>query len=206
MEHIFKKGHGHGPEKPVLLLLHGTGGNEQSLLSLAKIVDAEASVLSVRGNVREQGMPRFFKRLSEGVFDEEDLVFRTKELNSFLDEAAAKYDFNRGKIVAIGYSNGANIAASLLYHFGDALSGAILHHPMVPLRGISLPDLSGKLVFITAGTNDPISPKREAEELQESLAAANAAVDVHWENHGHRLTGSEVEAARHWYQKRFWDR
>ncbi|WKA56741.1 alpha/beta hydrolase [Planococcus shixiaomingii] len=201
MEHIFKKGF--TPEKPVFLLLHGTGGNEQSLLSLAPMIDAEASVLSVRGNVSEHGMPRFFRRLSEGVFDEEDLVFRTKELNDFLDEAAVKYEFKRDNIVAIGYSNGANIAASLLYHYGDALNGAILHHPMVPLRGIALPDLTGKQIFIAAGTNDPISPVREAEELQEALEAANASVAVHWENHGHQLTGSEVEAARQWYQQKY---
>ncbi|WP_153733369.1 alpha/beta hydrolase [Sporosarcina obsidiansis] len=201
MKHIFKKGH--NPEKPVLLLLHGTGGNEQSLLTLAPMIDAEASVLSVRGNVSEHGMPRFFRRLSEGVFDEEDLVFRTNELNNFLNEAATKYEFNRDNIVAIGYSNGANIAASLLYHFSDALTGAILHHPMVPLRGIALPDLSGKEVFIAAGTNDPISPQREAEELKAALEATKASVDVHWENHGHQLTRSEVEAARQWYQRRF---
>lgn len=201
MKHIFKKGS--NPEKPVLLLLHGTGGNEQSLLSLASMIDSGASVLSVRGNVLEQGMPRFFKRLSEGVFDEEDLVFRTNELNRFLDEASVQYEFNRENIVAIGYSNGANIAASLFYHFGEALNGAILHHPMVPRRGISLPDLSGKQVFITAGTNDPISPKAEAMELQQALADAKASVDVHWEAFGHQLTGSEVEAARQWYDQRY---
>ncbi|WP_176294938.1 alpha/beta hydrolase [Planococcus glaciei] len=201
MEHIFKKGS--NPEKPVLLLLHGTGGNEQSLLTLAPMVDAEASILSVRGNVSEHGMPRFFRRLSEGVFDEKDLVFRTNELNRFLDEASAKYEFSRDNIVAIGYSNGANIAASLLYHYDNALNGAILHHPMVPLRGIELPDLSGKEVFIAAGTNDPITPVKEAEELQASLESANASVEVHWENHGHQLTGSEVEAARQWYERKY---
>ena len=103
MEHVFKKGT--NPKKPVLLLLHGTGGNEHSLLSLAPMIDSEASVLSVRGNVSEQGMPRFFRRLSEGVFDEEDLVFRTKELHEFLDEASEKYEFDRENVVAIGYSN-----------------------------------------------------------------------------------------------------
>lgn len=201
MEHVFKKGT--NPKKPVLLLLHGTGGNEHSLLSLAPMIDSEASVLSVRGNVSEQGMLRFFRRLSEGVFDEEDLVFRTKELHEFLDEASEKYEFDRENVVAIGYSNGANIAASLLYHYKDALSGAILHHPMVPLREMKLPDLTAKEVFIAAGTNDPISPVREAEELQEMLNAANASVAVHWENNGHQLTGSEVEAARLWYNERF---
>ena len=125
-------------------MLHGTGGNELDLLPLAGMVDDQANVLSVRGNVLENGMPRFFRRLAEGIFDEEDLIFRTKELNEFLDEAAEKYDFDRDNIIAIGYSNGANIAASLLFHYQNALKGAILHHPMVPRRGIELPDLTGK--------------------------------------------------------------
>src|SRR5699024_233373 len=103
------------------------------------------------------------------VFDEEDLIFRTKELNEFLDEAAEKYEFDPNNILAIGYSNGANIAASLLFHFEDALNGAILHHPMVPRRGIDLPDLAGKNVFIAAGTNDPICPSKESEELKSLL-------------------------------------
>ncbi len=136
--------------KPVLLLLHGTGGNELDLLPLAEIIDPEASVLSVRGNVLENGMPRFFRRLAEGIFDEEDLIFRTKELNEFLDEAAKEYKFDRNNIVAIGYSNGANIAASLLFHYENALKGAVLHHPMVPRRGIQLANLAGKSVFIAA--------------------------------------------------------
>src|SRR4051794_13959879 len=154
MKHIFQKGK--DPSKPTLLLLHGTGGNELDLLPLAGKIDEEASFLSVRGNVLENGMPRFFRRLAEGIFDEEDLIFRTKELYEFLEDAAKKYEFDRNNVITIGYSNGANIAASLLFHYQDALKGAILHHPMVPLRGISLPDLSGTSVFIGAGTNDPI--------------------------------------------------
>lgn len=197
--HIFKQGS--NPEKPVLLLLHGTGGNEHDLMSLANIVDPEASVLSVRGNVLENGMPRFFKRLAEGVFDEEDLIFRTHELNDFLDVAATDYKFNRQNIVAIGYSNGANIAASLLFHFKDAIKGAILHHPMVPRRGITLPDLKGTQVFIAAGTNDPICTQRESVELQQLLGDANASVSVFWVNTGHQLTMNEVEAAKQWYQQ-----
>jgi len=198
MKHIFKEGT--NKDKDVLLLLHGTGGNEEGLLQLAEIVDPEASVLSVRGNVLENGMPRFFKRLAEGVFDEEDLIFRTNELNEFLDEAAEKYEFERGNIVAIGYSNGANIAASLLFHFQDALKGAILHHPMVPRRDIELPNLSGKQVFIAAGTNDPICPQEEAIELQQLLEKAKADVELYWENNGHQLTMSEVEQAHEWYK------
>lgn len=201
MKHLFHKGT--DPTKPTLLLLHGTGGNELDLLPLAGRIDDEASVLSVRGNILENGMPRFFRRLAEGVFDEEDLVFRTKELNEFLDEAAKTYGFDRENVVAIGYSNGANIAASLLFHYGNALKGAILHHPMVPRRGIDLPDLSGKAVFIAAGTNDPICSPMESGELQSLLEKAHANVEIHWEDRGHQLTAQEVEAAAIWYQKLF---
>lgn len=197
MKHIFQKGTNRN--KPTLLMLHGTGGNENDLLPLAGLIDPEASVLSVRGKILENGMPRFFRRLSEGVFDEEDLILRTKELNEFLDEAAEQYDFERSNVVAVGYSNGANIAASLLFHYKDALKGASLHHPMVPRRGIELPDLTGKHVFIAAGTNDPICPAAESEELSSLLQRANANVTLHWENQGHRLTNEEVEAAKRWY-------
>ena len=200
MQHIFQKGNNN---KPVLLLLHGTGGTEHSLLALADMIDPQASVLSVRGNVLENGMPRFFRRLAEGIFDEEDLVFRTEELNHFLNEAAQAYSFDRQNIIAIGYSNGANIAASLLYHYEDALKGAILHHPMVPRRGIQLPNLEGTPVFIAAGTNDPICPQQEAIDLEQTLTAAKADVVVHWENYGHQLTQSEVLAAKQWYENRF---
>ena len=196
MKHIFRQG---DHSKPVLLLLHGTGGTEEDLMPLADLVDSGASVLSVRGNVLENGMPRFFRRLAEGVFDTEDLIFRTKELNDFLDEAAERYQFDRGNILAVGYSNGANIAASLLFHFKDALKGAILHHPMMPIRGIKLPDLAGINVFIAAGTNDPICPKEESAELQNLLEGAGASVTVHWESAGHQLTASEVRAAAEWY-------
>ncbi|PLS18161.1 carboxylesterase [Bacillus sp. M6-12] len=197
MRHIFLKG-AEGTTK-TLLLLHGTGGTENDLLPLAGMIDKDANVLSVRGNVSENGMPRFFKRLAEGVFDIEDLIFRTKELNDFLDEAAEQHNFDRENIIAVGYSNGANIAASLFFHYKDALKGAILHHPMVPRRGIELPDLSGKKVFMAAGKNDPICPAQETIDLQQLLEGAGASVTVHWENFGHQLTRSEAEAAASWY-------
>lgn len=197
MKHIFQKGN--NSANPTLLLLHGTGGTEHDLLPLASKVDPDANVLSVRGNISENGMPRFFKRLAEGVFDEEDLIFRTKELSDFLDEAAGKYEFDRANIYAIGYSNGANIAASLLFHYKDALKGAMLHHAMVPLRGIKLPDLTGKSVFIAAGTNDPICSPKESEELEYILKEAGADTQIHWENNGHQLSLSEVETAGNWY-------
>ncbi|AQQ54417.1 alpha/beta hydrolase [Planococcus lenghuensis] len=199
MKHIFKPGT--DPEKPTLLLLHGTGGTEQDLLGLGQEIDSEASVLSIRGNVTENGMPRFFKRLSEGVFDIEDLKFRTKELYEFIEDAAKEYKFDRSNVIAIGYSNGANIAGSLLFHYGDALRGAILHHPMVPVRDMELPDLTGTPVFIGAGTNDPLCTAEESEDLNRLLKDAGASVELHWENQGHQLTMSEVQAAKQWYSK-----
>ncbi|CAH0275988.1 alpha/beta hydrolase [Peribacillus simplex] len=201
MKHIFQQGS--NPEAPLLLLLHGTGGTETDLLPLAEMVSPGSSVLSVRGNVLENGMPRYFRRLAEGVFDEEDLIFRTKELYDFLELASGQYDFDRDRVVALGYSNGANIAASLMFHFEGALKGAILHHPMVPRRGIALPTLSDIPVFIAAGKNDPICPAEETDELNQLLLQAGARVDVHWENYGHQLTRSEVEAAGSWFYKNF---
>lgn len=199
MEYIFKPGN--NPAKPTLLLLHGTGGTEQDLLPLAEKVDPDANMLSVRGNVSENGMPRFFKRLAEGIFDEKDLIYRTEELNTFLDKVAAENNFDRNNIIAIGYSNGANIAASLLFHYQSALRGAILHHPMVPRRNITLPDLSGRHVFIAAGTNDPICSAEESEELYTLLNQAGANVTLIWENKGHQLTLNEVKAASSWYEE-----
>lgn len=201
MKHLFHKGT--DETKPTLLLLHGTGGDEHSLISLAKEIDATANILSVRGNVSENGMPRFFRRLAEGVFDIEDLIFRTQELQSFLVTAAEEYGFDRTRIVAIGYSNGANIAASLLFHFEDALAGAILHHPMVPRRGIELPALPNIPVFIGAGTNDSMCTAQESEDLESLLSKAGAHVTTAWFNYGHQLTMPEVEAARAWYQQYF---
>lgn len=111
----------------------------------------------------ENGMPRFFKRLSEGVFDEKDLVVRTRELKDFIDEAAETHQFNRGRVIAVGYSNGANIAASLLFHYKDVLKGAILHHPMAPIRGIELPDMAG-LLFLSVLGNTILFARRKNQK------------------------------------------
>lgn len=199
MKHLFNEGESNNDT--TLLLLHGTGGNENDLLSLAQMIDPTASVLSVRGNVLENGMPRFFRRLAAGVFDEEDLINRTEELNDFITKASKDYGFNRDKVIAIGYSNGANIAASLLYHYIDALRGAVLHHPMVPRRGIELPNLTGKNVLITAGKQDPMCPPEESEDLQEMLQNAGADVETFWMDGGHQLVQEEVVKAKEWYEE-----
>ncbi|WP_226666530.1 alpha/beta hydrolase [Metabacillus litoralis] len=201
MEHIFKEGN--DKNAPTFLLLHGTGGNERDLLPIAEMISPNASVLGVRGNVLENGMPRFFRRLSEGVFDEEDLVFRTKELYDFIEDMSKKYHFDRGNVLAIGYSNGANIAASVMYHYQDALAGAILLHPMVPLREVEIPDLKETPIFIGAGLNDPIIPKAETTELVDALKAANGIVTEYWGEAGHQLTREEIVKAKQWYNDNF---
>ncbi|SDB86692.1 phospholipase/carboxylesterase [Pelagirhabdus alkalitolerans] len=198
MKHIFKEGL---PNHPTLLLLHGTGGSENDLLPIAEMIDPDANVLSVRGNINENGLSRFFKRLREGVFDEEDLVKQTDSLNDFLDQASQDYQFDREQVVAIGYSNGANIAGSLLFHYEKPLKGAILHHPMVPRRGLTLPDQNQLPVFIGAGTNDPLCPVDETKELDELLSNANAKVKVEWVDQGHQLSRQEVQSAKQWYEE-----
>lgn len=197
MKHIYQQGT--DPAAPTLVLFHGTGGTEYDLMPLAQLISPSSPVLSVRGNVLENGMPRFFRRISEGVFDEEDLILRTQELQEFLQQAAQRYGLDRSRFVAVGYSNGANIAGSLLFHHQGAFAGAILHHPMVPLRGLSLPSLQGIPIFIGAGTNDPICSPQETEELEQLFTSAGAYVTVHWEQSGHRLSTTEANAAAAWF-------
>jgi len=198
MIHVFRKGKDR--TKPTLVLFHGTGGNEQDLLPLAEMLSPDSSVLGIRGNVLENGMPRFFRRLAEGVFDEADLLFRTHEIKQFLDEAAEKYGFDANNLVAVGYSNGANIAGSLLFHYKDIFRAAVLLHPMVPLRNVELPSLEGVSIFIGAGTNDPLITSTETQELEGILQKAGAEVTTHWGNQGHRLSMAEAEAAKDWLQ------
>lgn len=194
---------GKDEKAPTLFMLHGTGGTEKDLLPVASRISPDSSVLSVRGNVLENGMPRFFKRLAEGVFDEEDLRYRTRELKNYMEEAAIKYGFERQNVVVIGYSNGANMAGSLLFHYEDVFAGAILLHPMVPLRKIPIPEMTNLPIFIGAGKNDPICPPEETKELERMLAMKNADVTVHWGNDGHQLTYAEIDAAAAWFRKRF---
>ena len=181
-----------------LLLLHGTGGDEDDLLPLGRALLPGAGMLSPRGKVLEHGAPRFFRRLAEGVFDQEDLAARTKELAEFIDSAAKAYKLDRDGIVAVGFSNGANIAASLLLRRPGLLRGAVLLSPMVPFEPDAPPALSGTSVFVGAGRADPIVPIAQAERLAELLRRAGAAVTLHWEPGGHAVTKSEVEAARQW--------
>lgn len=194
MIHLFQKT---DLNQPTFLLLHGTGGDEHDLLPLAARIDPTYNVLSVRGEVKENGMNRFFRRLAEGVFDEEDLVYRTKTLIDFVKEASKTYGFDLAKVVALGYSNGANIAASVLFHDNSVFRKAILLHALRPLR-ITPPDLRGIDVFLSAGKTDRMIQPELTQDLYQELSRANADVVLHWEEGGHGITLKEVEAAKSW--------
>jgi len=187
-----------GSSNRTLLLLHGTGGNERDLIPLGRELDPRAALLSPRGKVLENGMPRFFRRLAEGVFDLDDLKNRTNELADFVAAAAQHYGFASDNVVAVGYSNGANIAASMLLLRPEILRGAVLFRAMVPLVPENLPDLSSVHVWIGAGSEDPIIPTSETQRLVELLRGAGADVTLRFFNAGHGLTSSDVEIAKHW--------
>ncbi len=185
-------------DAPTLLLLHGTGGDENDLLPLGQQLLPTANLLSPRGRVLERGMPRFFRRLAEGVFDQEDLRLRTGELAEFIGAAAKVYGFDANRVIAVGYSNGANIAASLLLTEPNRLAGAALLHPMVPFVPDTLPGLSVKPIFIGAGRNDPMVPAANTEQLAGLFREAGAEVELLWHSGGHSLTAQEVQAAQAW--------
>ena len=181
-----------------LLVLHGTGGNEDDLIPLARSLAPNAHLLSPRGKVLESGMPRFFRRLAMGVFDVEDLIVRTNELADFVQAATHLYGIESTSVHALGYSNGANIAASLLLLRPELLAGAILLKAMKPLDPENEPDLSGVPVFIAGGRVDQMIDPRATEELIELLASCGAEVTAHWEQAGHEITKGDLEAAAAW--------
>ena len=181
-----------------LLLLHGTGGDESDLISLGEILDPAANLLSPRGRVLENGMPRFFRRRAAGVFDLEDLTARTHELADFIVQAATRYGFDSANVTAVGFSNGANIAAAMLLLRPGTVRRAILLRAMSPLTPPMTPDLKGTSVFLAAGRQDQMIPPAGSEALAAQLRAAGAAVSLRWEEAGHQLTRADVDAARDW--------
>ena len=191
-----------GPSAETLLLLHGTGGDENDLLPLGRLLDPNSNLLSPRGTVLENGMPRFFRRLSEGVFDVPDLIAQSQALAEFVSDAATTYGFDPARVTAAGFSNGANIAAAVLLLHPGVLRAAILLHPMVPLVPDTLPDLKEVGVFIGAGRRDPIASVAETERLAALLGDAGAEVTVSWQPGGHALTREEADAAAAWLRKR----
>jgi predicted esterase len=186
------------PDAPSLLLLHGTGGDENDLLPVGRMLDERAALLSPRGKVLEQGMPRFFRRLAEGVFDQEDLVNRTHELAEFIERATSEYGLDPERLIAVGFSNGANIAASLLLLHPESLAGAILLRAMTPFEPEVPPELPGTPVYLAAGRSDPIVPPENTERLAELLREAGAEVTLDWQPGGHGIGPQEIRAARDW--------
>lgn len=190
------------PAPPVgLLLLHGTGGNESDLLPLGRVLLPGAALLSPRGKVLERGMPRFFRRLAEGVFDQEDLTIRTAELVRFIQEAGERYGLEPGKLVAVGFSNGANIAASILLRFPSRLAGAILMRAMTPFIPAQPVDLGRKPVLMLSGERDPIVQRDQVIQLANVLRESQADLTLHWGEAGHNLAEDDISVARDWLQR-----
>jgi phospholipase/carboxylesterase len=185
-------------EARTVLLLHGTGGTERDLLDLGATIAPGARLLGVRGQVLESGMPRFFRRLAEGVFDEADIRDRAAALAAFISAAATGYGFDPAQVVALGYSNGANIAAAVTLLHPGVLRGAVLFRTMVPLVPAVLPDLEGTRVLMVEGEMDPIVPKANAERLAGMLSESGALVTLQWQPVGHGLTPQDVALANAW--------
>ena len=181
---------------PPLLLLHGTGGDENDLLPLGRMVAPGAALLSPRGQVLENGMPRFFRRLAEGVFDEEDLRRRTDDLAGFIRDARAEHGL--AAPIALGFSNGANIAASLLLRHPGLLRGAVLLRAMMPFRDPPAARLEGTDVLLLSGAADPIVPAANSEALARLLQDAGAGVTQHALPVGHGLSQMDVALTRNW--------
>ena len=186
------------PGAPTVLMLHGTGGNEHDLVPLAAQLRPGAGVLSPRGKVLERGMPRFFRRLAEGVFDLEDLRQRSIELGDFIVDASEHYRFDRTRVTGIGFSNGANIAAALVLLKPGVLERAVLFRAMVPLVPDPLPAIPGTRVLISNGRVDPLVPVVETDRLAALLQSAGARVTVTWQQAGHQLVHDDIAYAREW--------
>jgi phospholipase/carboxylesterase len=187
------------PEAPPLLLLHGTGGDENDLVSLGRTIAPASALLSPRGKVLEHGMPRFFRRLAEGVFDEDDLKTRARELADFIGTARERYGI--AAPVALGYSNGANIAAAVMLLRPETLAGGILLRAMVPLSKPPEANLKNMPVLIVSAVHDPIVPQENGARLAALLAARGAGVDRNLVAAGHELTPADVEIARGWLEE-----
>lgn len=187
------------PNQPAILLLHGTGGDENDLMPFGRMLAPGAALLGVRGNVSENGARRFFRRLAEGVFDLEDLHRRTGELGDFLESAAAVYDFSASSLFALGYSNGANVAASLLLERPAALAGGALFRAMVPFEPATIPALAGKKVLISAGRFDAMIPPAGSERLAAILREGGADVEIVWQPTSHGLTQGDVTTGHQFF-------
>lgn len=196
-EYIYKEAQ---PGHPVFILLHGTGGDEQNLLPVAEVLDTEAGVLSIRGNVSENGMNRFFKRHGEGNYDVEDLMRRGQELYEFIEEKAEEHDFSLEDAIYFGFSNGSNIAINMMLLDESKVNKAMLYAPMYPIdieETVGLPEAK---VFLSMGENDPIVPRAESDRVINIFKDLNADVTEFWVN-SHELNGDNLLAGKQWLER-----
>ena len=196
LSHLHRFEAGTDPSAPPLLLLHGTGGDENDLIPLGRKLSPGSALLSPRGDVSEHGARRFFARLAEGVFDPAEVTRRTHALADFIAAAAKHYGLDSGGLTAVGFSNGANIAATLLLLRPETLCAAVLLRPMVVLEPKKLPDLAGKRVLLSSGIEDPIVPNDHPARLTQMLQSAGASVELHWQPAGHGLVSGDFARAR----------
>jgi phospholipase/carboxylesterase len=192
-----------GQSNLLLVLFHGTGGNENDLVPLGRALAPGAALLSPRGKVLENGMPRYFRRIAEGVFDEKDLRERAAEMSAFLGEARKEYKLESAKTILCGYSNGANIAASLFLLHPDELAGGILFRPMLPLHVDHPSELPGIPLYMASGRNDPLVPVESVLALEKCFRESGAEVTLHWSDEGHRPASHEFSEARNWLTQHF---
>ena len=192
--HLFRPGKDGDPR--TLLMLHGTGGDEVSFAGLGPVLAPGAAVVSVRGNVDEHGMTRFFRRLAQGVYDMADLAFRTRALEAFVGAVIQNYKIDQDHLIGVGYSNGANILANLLFLNPLLLTAAVLMHPLIPFTPEDQPGLAGRRVLITAGERDPICPPAMTRALYDYFERQGAAAQVVFHPGGHELQESELGVVR----------
>lgn len=184
--------------RDTLLVLHGTGGNEDDLIGIAQTVAPGAAVISPRGNVLEAGAPRFFRRLAEGVFDPAEVRSRGEELAEFIRAAVTRYELDAGRVFVLGYSNGANIASTVMLIDPQVIRAAVLLRPMLVFEPVEKSDLTGNAVLLSSGRVDPIVPVESVEKLVSLLEERGAEVMLNWQLGGHNLVPSEVKEAAEW--------
>lgn len=197
IHHVYVK----GDSDHVIILLHGTGGNEHDLLTLSNYIDQDATKIGIRGRILESGMPRYFKRLSPGIFDTENLIEETHWLKKTIESLCDQYELNDKKLHVLGYSNGANIASSLNFHYPQLFLTSLLFHPMLPFETFDYPPLKHQNIFIAAGKNDPIVPHDQTLELASTYQKFGANVEVFWSYSGHQITQASILEAHQFFEK-----